>query len=120
MSTDIYLIVYNYTTEDYSGREYEDTDADLDHWFDSEESALQFMRDHNMPTRAEQVERMSAEREKVYRAALAKYTRETRRVNTAIKAGISPSLLVTPEGTQETWHATSAVVAGSKYRDTRP
>lgn len=123
MSPDIYLIASTNIRDDYSGREYEDTDADLDHWFDSEESARKFMRDHNMPTHTEQVERMSAEREEVYRAALAKYTREMRGVNTAIKSGISPFLLVTPKeparpGTPrpQSWYE---VVAVSKYDDTR-
>lgn len=94
--TAIYLIVHNYLVDDYNGREHTEEDADLEQWFPSEDAAREFMRRKGLHTYDETASEMSAKRDEVYSAAIRKYERDTRKVATAKKAGISPALLITP------------------------
>lgn len=94
--TSIYLVVHNYRVDGWDGRERVEETVDTDQWFGSEDDAAGFLRKKGLPTYEEQVERMRAERDRVYRAALSKYKRDMRKVETAKRAGISPALLITP------------------------
>lgn len=92
----VYLVQHSYRTDDYSGREYIESVPDTDQWFLSEDAALVFLRDKGLATYEEQVASMRTEREKVYAAAVSKYTRDMRKIETAKKAGVSPALLNIP------------------------
>ena len=94
--TVIYLVHHNYRTDDYSGREYIESVPDTDQWFATEDDAAEFLRGEGLLTYDEQVAAMRTEREKVYAAAVSKYKRDMRKIETAKKAGVSPALLNIP------------------------
>lgn len=94
--TSIYLVAHNYRVDDWGGREHIEETVDTDQWFGSEDDAAEFLRKKGLTTYEEQVEKMRAERDKIYHAALSKYKRDMRKVETAKRAGISPALLITP------------------------
>lgn len=94
--TVIYLVQHNYRTDDYSGREYIESVPDTDQWFATEDAAAAFLLPKGLATYDEQVASMRTDREKAYAAAVSKYKRDMRKIETAKKAGVSPALLNTP------------------------